>query len=360
MGGHEGKYIISIPYIEPREEEEDLREKVTHPPPNAGLGEVVTHGPGVTNPPIGAKVGIKYAAGACLSCANCLQGGETTCTSAADFKLSGFLHPGTFQQYVVSPASYVTPIPAAAFHCPPGGGGVGKDDLAAAAPLMCGGVSVYAALRRAGVKQGDWVVVSGAGGGLGHLAVQYARVLGGRVLGVDAGASKEALVRGLGAEAFFDFTAFASDEDLAAAVRDATGGGAQIVLVCTSSARSYASGMMWLGFRGKLCCLGLPAPESEPALAANILQMVSNELTITGKLSLSSAVHMDGLSVSSLTWHSLRTSFLANKSGNRLEAIEAVDIAARHGIKTQYQLRKMDELTSVCLQDFHSQNLNRS
>lgn len=241
-----------------------------------GVGEVLTHGPGVTSPPVGAKVGIKYAASACHSCANCLQGGETTCTSAADFKLSGYMHPGTFQQYVVSPARYVTPIPAAL-----------EADLAAAAPLMCGGVSVYAALRRAGVKQGDWVVVSGAGGGLGHLAVQYARVLGGRVLGVDAGA-KEALVRELGAEAFFDFTAFGSDEALAAEVREATGGGAQIVLMCASSTRAYASGMMWLGFRGKLCCLGLPEPESEPALAANILGMVQMELTIMGESSLAS------------------------------------------------------------------------
>lgn len=179
------------------------------------------------------------------------------------------MYPGTFQQYVVSPASYVTPIPDSV------------TDLAAAAPLMCGGVSVYTALKRAGVKQGDWVVVSGAGGGLGHLAVQYARVLGGRVLGVDAGA-KEALVRELGAEAFFDFTASASDEALAERVLEVTGGGAQIVMMCVGSARAYASGMSWLGFRGKLCCLGLPNPESEPALAANVLRMVALELSILG------------------------------------------------------------------------------
>lgn len=246
-----------------------------------GLGEVLSHGPGVTSPPVGARVGIKYAAGACLSCANCLQGGETTCTSAADYRISGYLYPGTFQQYVVSPASYVTPVPDGAL-----------GDLAAAAPLMCGGVSVYAALKRAAVRQGDWVVVSGAGGGLGHLAVQYARVMGGRVLGVDLG-SKEALVRQLGAEAFLDFAAFESDGALAAAVRGRTGGGAQVVLMCASSARAYASGMKWLGFRGKLCCLGLPEPESEPALAANILEMVTKELTIMGESSFASAVRLD-------------------------------------------------------------------
>lgn len=150
---------------------------------------------------------------------------------------------------------------------------------------MCGGVSVYTALKHAGVKQGDWVVVSGAGGGLGHLAVQYARVMGARVLGVDAGPGKEALVKGLGAEAFVDFTAFGGDDEaLAAAVKEVTGGGAQIVLMCAASAKAYASGLLWLGFRGRLCCLGIPEPESEPALHAVVLALINLELTISGEL----------------------------------------------------------------------------
>lgn len=150
---------------------------------------------------------------------------------------------------------------------------------------MCGGVSVYTALKRAGVKQGDWVVVSGAGGGLGHLAVQYARVMGARVLGVDVGSTgKEALVKGLGAEAFVDFTAFQGDDEaLAERVKEITGGGAQIVMMCAASAKAYASGLLWLGFRGRLCCLGIPEPEAEPALHAVILAMISLELTIFGK-----------------------------------------------------------------------------
>lgn len=152
---------------------------------------------------------------------------------------------------------------------------------------MCGGVSVYTALKRAGVKQGDWVVVSGAGGGLGHLAVQYARVMGARVLGVDDGraaAGKEELVRGLGAEAFVDFTAFQGDDEaLAARVKEITGGGAQIVLMCAASAKAYTSGLLWLGFRGRLCCLGIPEPDAEPALHAVVLAMINLELTIFGE-----------------------------------------------------------------------------
>lgn len=251
-------------------------------------------------------MGIKYAASACLSCIHCLQGGETSCTSES-FKLSGYMHPGTFQQYCVSPANYVTPFPE------------GFPDLASAAPLMCGGVSVYAALKRAQVKQGDWVAISGAGGGLGNLAVQYARVMGARVLGVDAG-EKEPFVREVGAQEFLDYRGFASDEALASKVHEITRGGAQIALVCAATGRAYAQGLLWLGFRGKLCVLGIPDSAQEPALKAHIGTMVLMEQSI-----------------------------LATKSGSRLEAVESVEIAARHGIKTQYQLRRMKSLTSVRL-----------
>lgn len=304
----------------------------------SGIGTVVAHGLNVTSPSLDTPVGIKYSASACLSCTNCLQGGETTCASPAEAQISGYTCPGTFQQYVLAPANYVTPIPAT------------LPDLAAAAPLMCGGVSVYTALKRAGVKQGDWVVISGAGGGLGHLAVQYARVMGARVLGVDSGAGKETLVKGLGAEEFVDFMTFKGDDAaLAARVKEITGGGAQIVLMCAASAKAYASGLLWLGFRGRLCCLGIPEPEAEPALHAVIIALLNLELTIMGK---SCAEYWKGVLVRSSCGTMADTDgglASATKSGNRLDTIETVDIAARHGIKTQYELRKMEDLTQVGL-----------
>lgn len=231
---------------------------------------MISHGEGVTIPLVGTKVGIKYAVNTCLSCAHCLQGAETTCQSTAEYKVSGYMHPGTFQQYCVSPANHVTPFPA------------DFSDLAGGAPLMCAGLSVYAALKRAGVKHGDWVAVSGAGGGLGHLAVQYARVMGARVLGVDAG-EKEAFVKELGADAFLDFAAAGSDQELAGRVKELTGGGAQIVLMCAGSGRAYAQGLLWLGFRGKLCCIGIPETEQEPALKVSVLGLVSMEQSIIGE-----------------------------------------------------------------------------
>lgn len=250
------------------------------------------------------------------------------------------MHPGTFQQYLLSPAKYVTPIPAGL-----------EADLAGTAPLLCAGMSVYTALRRAGVKHGDWVAVSGAGGGLGHLAVQYANVLGARVVGVDGGSGKEKLVKELGAEVFLDYMAFDSDEALAAKLKDVTDGrGAQIVLMCAASPRAYAAGLMWLGFRGKLCCLGFPRQEDEPAIHAPVTAMIGLEWTIMGEYLECCCMTEKG--DSEMVQQIILTPFsffllAANKAGHRLEAIEALDIAARHGIKTKYQLRKMDELTEV-------------
>jgi propanol-preferring alcohol dehydrogenase len=124
--------------------------------------------------------------------------------------MSGVAVPGTFQHYIVSFTRYVTPIPA----------GV---DLAEAAPVLCefrphqlrwwreswffapgAGVTVLNGLKACRLSLGDWVAVPGAGGGLGHLAVQYAIATGMRVVGIDTGAEKRKMVEGYGA-VFIDF-----------------------------------------------------------------------------------------------------------------------------------------------------------
>ena len=86
-------------------------------------------------------------------------------------KLSGFTVDGTFSQYVVSWVTHVTPIP---------------DQLssAEAASILCAGITVYRAIKYSNTKIGDWIVLPGAGGGLGHLAVQYAVAMGLRVVAI--------------------------------------------------------------------------------------------------------------------------------------------------------------------------------
>ena len=86
-------------------------------------------------------------------------------------QLSGFTTDGTFQQYVVSWVSHVTPIPE-------------KLDSFEAASILCAGITVYRALKYSKTHIGDWVAIPGAGGGLGHLAVQYATAMGLRVVAI--------------------------------------------------------------------------------------------------------------------------------------------------------------------------------
>jgi alcohol dehydrogenase, propanol-preferring len=113
-----------------------------------------------------------------------IAGADACCTNG---KISGYYTPGTFQQYALAPATYVTPIPDAL-----------ASDLAA--PLLCGGVTVYSALKKSRAQPGEWVVIPGSGGGLGHLALQIgSRGMGYRMIGIDVG-EKEKLSKECGAE----------------------------------------------------------------------------------------------------------------------------------------------------------------
>jgi alcohol dehydrogenase, propanol-preferring len=136
-------------------------------------------------------------AGVCGNCIPCLAGTDACCTQG---KISGYYTPGTFQQYALAPANYVTPIP---------------DGLASdmAAPMLCGGVTVYSALNKSRAKAGEWVVIPGSGGGLGHLALQIgARGMGFRMIGIDMD-DKEKLSMDCGAEKFFGLNNYSRDKE---------------------------------------------------------------------------------------------------------------------------------------------------
>lgn len=194
------------------------------------------------------------------------MGAESECPS---LKISGTFHPGTFQQYLLASAVCATPIPE----------GI---DLAGAAPLMCAGASVYAGLKRAQTKLGDWVLIMGAGGGLGHLAIQYAKAMGAGVVAMDIG-SKEEFCKELGADIFVDFTKFGKDEEVAEEVKRLVPGGMNVVLCCASSKRAYLQAPMFLGARGKLVCLGIPERARERTALFELGPIILNELTVIGK-----------------------------------------------------------------------------
>ncbi|EER41937.1 alcohol dehydrogenase [Histoplasma capsulatum var. duboisii H88] len=274
-----------------------------------GVGKVVKLGPGTESSGVelGARVGVKWLQYACGNCEPCGAGVDACCVKS---KVSGYYSPGTFQQYVTSPASYVTPIPDSL-----------PSDLAA--PLLCAGVTVYSALKRSQARPGDWVIISGAGGGLGHIATQLgSRGLGHRIIGIDHG-SKRDIVLESGAEHFIDITQFTDNEPkggkLAEHVQSLTGGlGAHAVIVCTSSNAAYAQGMYLLRMNGVLVCVGIPENVPLPIGSSFPAHLIGKQLSIVG-----SAV------------------------GTKRESIETMEFGARGIIQVHFRTEKMDALTDV-------------
>jgi len=147
-----------------------------------GVGEVVAIGEHTEASPVklGQRVGIKWIAHSCRNCEQCRKGFEQNCPSG---QVSGLTTNGTFSEYVLTWVHTVTPIPE------------GMDSYEAAS-LLCAGLTVYRALKYSEAGVGNWAVIGGAGGGLGHLAVQYAVAMGMRVVAVDTGAEKTEALSG--------------------------------------------------------------------------------------------------------------------------------------------------------------------
>ena len=148
-----------------------------------GAGVVVAKGENVNNFEIGDYAGIKWLNGSCLGCEFCLKGAESNCAGAI---LSGYTHDGSFQEYATAKAVHAAKIPQGT-------------DLAEIAPILCAGITVYKALKVADIAPGEWVAITGAGGGLGVFAIQYAKAMGLNVVAVDIDDAKLALATELGA-----------------------------------------------------------------------------------------------------------------------------------------------------------------
>ncbi|TKA55494.1 hypothetical protein B0A49_12668, partial [Cryomyces minteri] len=180
---------------------------------------------------------------------------------------SGFSVAGTFQEYCLTDGRYATKLPD----------GVSDEE---AGPIMCGGVTAYVACKRSAVKPGQWIVLPGAGGGLGHLAVQYAKAMGMRVIAVDGGPDKEKLCKQLGAEHFIDFK---TCKDIPAEVMRITTYGAHGVVVTAASKEGYESAPMTLRPGGTMVAVGLPKDTSTIA-GAPPLVLCLRKLNIVGSV----------------------------------------------------------------------------
>jgi len=202
-------------------------------PGHEAVGKIDMLGDGVEGWSVGQRVGVGFLGGSCGRCELCRGGDLVNCRQQ---EFTGIQHDGGYAEVLIAKASGLMSIP---------------DDLSSvdAAPLLCAGLTTFSALRNSSAKAGDLVAVLGVGG-LGHLAIQYARHMGFEVAAIARGADKAPLARKLGAHHYIDSDAGGIAEALN------TLGGAALVLATVSAGKSIAQTVKGLRPRGRIIALG--------------------------------------------------------------------------------------------------------
>jgi len=264
-----------------------------------GAGVVVAKGDLVHDVEIGDHAGVKWINGTCLQCDFCQQSDEPLCAKAL---LSGYTVDGTFQQYCIAKAAHIARIPK-------------ECDLAAIAPVLCAGITVYKGLKESGARPGQTVAIVGAGGGLGSLAQQYAKAMGLRTIAIDTGDDKKKMcTEQLGSYAFIDF---ATSKNLVKDVQAATedGLGPHAVILVAVNEKPFQQAAEYVRPRGTVICIGLPAGAY---LRAPVFESVIKMITIKGSY-----------------------------VGNRKDSSEAIEFFRRGVIKAPFQVVGLSELQMV-------------
>jgi alcohol dehydrogenase, propanol-preferring len=262
-------------------------------PGHEGAGIVAAIGAGVTQLKEGDPVGIAWLHDACGHCEHCITGWETLCESQHD---SGYSLNGTFAEYAIGSAAYVGRLPA-------------HVDFVAMAPILCAGVTTYKGIKETEARPGEWIAISGIGG-LGHIAIQYAKAMGLHVVALDVTEEKLSLARSLGAEVAIN----AKAPDAAAQVVRETGGGAHGVLVTAVSTSAFSQALHLVRRKGTVILIGLPPGE----FATPIFDVVLKRITLRGSI-----------------------------VGTRKDLAEAIEFAAEGKVKAQIHQRPLEEINSV-------------
>lgn len=228
-------------------------------PGHEGAGIVAAVGPGVTGLKEGDAVGVAWLHDACGGCEYCQTGWETLCETQ---HMSGYTVNGSFAEYVIGAAPYVARLPK-------------NTDFAQMAPILCAGVTTYKGIKETEAKPGEWIAISGVGG-LGHVAIQYAKAMGLHVVALDVTEEKLALARTLGA----DVTVNAKEADAATQVVKETGGGAHGVLVTAVSIPAFAQALQMVRRKGTISLNAMP-PGDFPT---PIFDVVLKRITIRGSI----------------------------------------------------------------------------
>jgi propanol-preferring alcohol dehydrogenase len=267
-----------------------------------GSGIIVAINDPISKLKVGDKVGVKWIAHSCNQCEFCIAGEEPLCLEA---KCSGINAQGSFMQYCPAYTSQLTPIPD-------------NLDMAEAAPILCAGVTVYKALKNSKARAGQWIAIPGAGGGLGSLAVQYAKWMGLKVIAIDTGAEKKKYCEEIGAAAWVDFK---ESKDIVAAVKAATqdGLGPHAAIITSPKPEAYLIAMEYIRPRGTVVAVGLPPAGAY--VKADVFFTVLHNKTLT-----------------------------SSYVGNRQDAIEALQIVADGHVKCRIQTVPFNTLEKVYTQ----------
>jgi alcohol dehydrogenase, propanol-preferring len=263
-------------------------------PGHEGVGIVEALGAGVTQRAVGDRVALPWLGHACGHCDHCVSGWETLCEEQQN---TGYSIDGSFAEYAVADATYLVPVPE----------GVSPHD---AAPLTCAGVTTYKAIKVAHIRPSERVAIFGIGG-LGHLAVQYARLVGGTVIAVDIEPDKLDLARELGA----DHVINAAQTDPVAAIEALGGADVAVVLAVIPAVFEQAFAALRRG--GRLVCVGLP-PETDGPMSLPIFPTVLKGISVIGSI-----------------------------VGTRQDLAEVFDLHARGRTRVVAQTRKLDEVNEA-------------
>jgi D-arabinose 1-dehydrogenase-like Zn-dependent alcohol dehydrogenase len=226
-------------------------------PGHEAVGRIDALGEGVTGWVVGQRVGVGFLAGHCGRCSECRQGEFTGCHNQ---QWTGVHHDGGYAEIMLADPNALVAIPDVL-------------ESAQAAPLLCAGVTVYKALRNSSARPGDTVAVQGVGG-LGHLAVQFARKMGFRTVAIARGHDKEPASRALGAHHYIDSEAV----DAATALLNL--GGADVIASTTANSEAISSLIGGLAPHGRLVVVGLGTDPIEVSSFA----LVQRDISITGSL----------------------------------------------------------------------------
>jgi uncharacterized zinc-type alcohol dehydrogenase-like protein len=249
------------------------------------IGTVKAVGSGVRSMKVGERVGLGWQSNSCGECEWCTRGMENLCPNS---EATCVHRNGGYADHVRANVKFVIPVP---------------DALASerAAPLLCGGITVYSPLRTHGVNPSSRVGVVGIGG-LGHLAIQFARVFGAEVTAFSTSAAKEQEARELGAHNFVNTRETKAIREVA--------GSLDFILSTANADMDWGNLIQALRPTGTLCLVGVPPSP----VALQVFPLIAGLKAVTGS---------------------------PNGSPHRLR--EMMDVAARHGVEATTESFAMDK-----------------